>query len=81
MRPKNQFTITGNKTITGSPEFGNTVFTSLNDINVAGSSLTVTPGTRFVVGEISGVFKEDDESRSIHRTYHEHNAKKLESWY
>ena len=56
---RKDFTLSSSKTITGSPEFGNTVFTSLNNINVpSGVNLTVTSGTKFVVGEISGVFED-----------------------
>tara|TARA_B100001094_G_scaffold222835_2_gene216928 strand:+ start:16569 stop:22610 length:6042 start_codon:yes stop_codon:yes gene_type:complete len=58
---RKQFTLTDSKTITGSAVFGDTVFTSLDVIDIpSGMNLSVSPGTNFVVGEISGVFKTDD---------------------
>ena len=55
---KKSYTLSGNKTITGNSNYGNTVFTSLDTINVASGTLTITNGTKFVVGEISGVFND-----------------------
>ena len=51
---KKSYTLTDNKTITGNSNYGDTVFTSLDTINIASGVFTVTSGTRFVVGEISG---------------------------
>ena len=66
---KKEYTLTSNKTITGDPNYGNTVFTNLNTINVTGSAdLIVSSGTRFVVGEISGVFDDSVEGIPIIET-------------
>ena len=67
---RKEFTLSGNATITGDSDFGNTVFTSLNTINVpSGRTLSVASGTKFVVGEISGVFKEDQSSSTQLESY------------
>ena len=59
---KKEYTLTSNKTITGNSNYGNTVFTNINTINLTGgATLTVSSGTRFVVGEISGVFEDGIE--------------------
>lgn len=53
------FSLTSNTTISGNSNYSNVVFSSLGQITItSGRTLTISSGTRFVVGEISGVYKE-----------------------